>query len=282
MRRYKRRSNLSVSADFRDGRLRAPLILCYHAVSSAWPSTLAIAEHVLERHVRFLRERAYEALTLSDAERRRSERTLAQRTVVITFDDAFASTLAAKPILDSAGFPATVFVPTAFVDNDDLLSYAEADDVDGRYAHELRALTWDQLADLRDAGWEIGSHTVTHPRLTELDDGSLFHELVESRNVIRKRLGGCETVAYPYGLADARVSAAARRAGYMAGCTLTASHRIDERFRRPRVGLYPLDTGLRFRAKLSPALRTLRRTPLADLAQRMRSRILGSRPTDYG
>jgi peptidoglycan/xylan/chitin deacetylase (PgdA/CDA1 family) len=259
--------------------LRAPLILCYHAVSSAWPSALAIAEDVLEGHIRFLRGRGYEALTLFEAERRRRERTLAKRTVVITFDDAFASTLAAKPILDSAGYPATVFVPTEFVDNGELLTYAEAGDVDGSYADELRALTWKQLAELRDAGWEIGSHTVTHPRLTELDDARLFHELEESRSVIRKRLGECNTVAYPYGLADARVSAAARRAGYSAGCTLTASHRIDQQFRRPRVGLYPLDTGLRFRAKLSPVLRTLRGTPLADLVQSMRSRGSGRRPS---
>jgi peptidoglycan/xylan/chitin deacetylase (PgdA/CDA1 family) len=277
--RYNDARNLSVTPDSRDGRLRAPLILCYHAVSSAWPSALAIAEEVLEHHVQFLRERAYQALTLSDAERRRHERTLAKRSVVITFDDAFASTLAAKPILDSAGFPATVFVPTGFIDSDRLLSYAEVADVDARYAQELRALTWEELAELRDSGWEIGSHTVSHPRLTELDDASLFHELEESRNEIRKRLGDCGSVAYPYGLADARVAAAARRAGYIAGCTLTASHRIDERFRRPRVGLYPPDTGLRFRAKLSPALRTLRRTALADFAQSIRLRTLGSPPS---
>jgi peptidoglycan/xylan/chitin deacetylase (PgdA/CDA1 family) len=248
-------------------------------VSSAWPSALAVGDDVLERHVRFLRKRGYVALTFSDAERRRREGTLTKRSVIITFDDAFASTLAAKPILDSADFPATVFVPTGFVDNDDPLSYAEGGEVDGSYADELRALTWTQLAELRDAGWEIGSHTVTHPRLTELDDAALLRELAESRRVIGRRLGQCETVAYPYGLADARVSAAARRAGYLAGCTLTVSHRIDERFRRPRVGLYPLDKGLRFRAKVSPAVRMLRRTALGALAQSALSRATAPRPS---
>jgi peptidoglycan/xylan/chitin deacetylase (PgdA/CDA1 family) len=255
-----------------------PLIICYHAVSSTWPSFLAVSEEVIERHVSLLRRRAYVGLTFADAERRVRAGTLKERTVVITFDDGFASTLAAKPILDAADFPATVYVPTNFVDKGDLLSYAQPDGK-GSYTDELRPLTWEELAALRDAGWEIGSHTVTHPRLPELDDADLSSELKASRDVIRERLGRCDTVAYPYGLADARVSAAARRAGYLAGCTLTASHRIDEQFRRPRVGLYSSDTGLRFRAKLSPAMAALRRTALADIADSIRSRLTGSRPS---
>lgn len=259
--------------------MASPLIICYHALSSTWPSSLAVAEDAFARQVSLLRGRAYQGLTLADAERRRRDGSLKERTVVITFDDGFASTLAAKPILDAAGFPATVFVPTNFVDEGDLLSYAEPDDSNGSYAHELRALTWSELAGLRDDGWEIGSHTVTHPKLPELADGDLARELEKSREVIREHLGSCDTVAYPYGLADTRVSAAARRAGYLAGCTLTASHRIDERFLRPRVGLYRSDKWLRSRAKLSPMLGNLRRTPLADLAEGIRSRINGARPS---
>jgi peptidoglycan/xylan/chitin deacetylase (PgdA/CDA1 family) len=240
-------------------------------VSSSWPSILAVGEKLFEHHVSLLRERAYEGLTLTEAEARRRDGTLRRRSVVITFDDAFASTLAAKPILDAAEFPATVYVPTQFVDRADPLTFAQTHG-DETHVDELRPLTWDQLAELRDAGWEIGSHTVTHPRLPDLTDADLGRELELSREVIRERFGRCDTVAYPYGLADERVAAAAMKAGYLAGCTLTASHRIDERFRRPRVGLYPADTGLRLRAKLSPILRGLRRTPLADVAHGIRSR----------
>jgi len=229
-----------------------------------------VAEDAFERHVSLLRRRRYEGLTLADAERRRREGTLTRRAVVITFDDAFASTLVAKPVLDDARYPATVFVPTRFVDNSDALSYAAIDDGNAHNVDDLRTLTWEELAALRDAGWEIGSHTVTHPRLPELDDATLSNELEDSRDVIRHRLGRCETIAYPYGLANARVAAAAKRAGYLAGCTLPESHRIDEPFRRPRVGLYRSDTEIRVRAKLSPTLGTFRRTPVADLAQRIR------------
>lgn len=251
-----------------------PLILCYHAVGSALPSDLSVPVETLEVQISLLRRRGYDGLTFAEAERRRLARTLRGRTVVVTFDDAFASILLAQPILEAAGFPATVFVPTHFIDTGSALSFADGNSVTGNPdAEELRPLTWSQLAQLRDAGWEVGSHTVNHPRLPELDDADLRRELEVSRETIEDRFGGCETIAYPYGLADARVAAATERAGYLAGCTLTAGHRIDERFRRARVGLYPFDSGLRLRAKLSPALRSARRTRLADLAQGARARF---------
>jgi peptidoglycan/xylan/chitin deacetylase (PgdA/CDA1 family) len=251
-----------------------PLILCYHAVGSALPSGLSVPVETLDLQLSLLRQRGYLGLTFAEAERRRLARTLHRRTAVVTFDDGFVSTLLAQPILEEAGFPATVFVPTHFIDTGKLLSYADGNAPGDRsYAKERRPLTWEQLRRLRDAGWEVGSHTVNHPRLPELNDADLARELEVSRKTIEDRLGGCETIAYPYGLADARVAAAAERAGYLAGCTLTAGHSIDERFRRARVGLYPSDTGLRLRAKLSPALRAARRTPLADLAQGARARL---------
>jgi peptidoglycan/xylan/chitin deacetylase (PgdA/CDA1 family) len=251
-----------------------PLILCYHAVGSALPSDLSVPVETLELQISLLRRRGYVGLTFAEAERRRLARTPRGRTVVVTFDDGFASILLAQPILEAAGFPATVFVPTHFIDTESALSFAHDDSgAGGPNAEKLRPLTWSQLAQLRDAGWEVGSHTVNHLRLPELDDADLALELEASRETIEDRLGGCETIAYPYGLADARVGAAASRAGYLAGCTLFAGHRIDERFRRARVGLYPFDTGLRLRAKLSPALRSARRTPLADLAQGARARF---------
>ena len=89
---------------------------------------------------------------------------------------------------------------------------------------ELQALPWDALAELAARGWEIGSHTVNHRLLTDLDDVGLDDELRESRALIAERLGSCETIAYPYGQADGRVAAAAARAGYFAACTLTGAH----------------------------------------------------------
>ena len=72
----------------------------------------------------------------------------------------------------------------------------------------------------------------------------------------RRATRGCSTLAYPYGVADERIAAAAERAGYLAACTLRFVHSEDERYRRPRVGLSDADVGVRLHAQLSrPALR---------------------------
>ncbi|MEW6253821.1 MAG: polysaccharide deacetylase family protein [Planctomycetota bacterium] len=82
-------------------------------------------------------------------------------------------------------------------------------------------MTWAQIAALARAGHEIGSHTRTHPILTQLDDAALRSELAGSRAELAARLGvPPRSVAYPNGDADERVTRAARAAGYTAGVTL--------------------------------------------------------------
>ena len=250
--------------------LALSMILCYHAVSSDWPSSLAMSEELLARQVAHLHARGYEGFTFAEAEHRRAVGTLPRRSVVVTFDDAYASTLRALPILSAVGYPATVFVVTRFAESGELLRWPGVEQWHGgAYEPELRPLRWHDLEELLEAGWEIGSHTVTHPRLPDLDDDELARELVESRRTIEKRLGACETIAYPYGLADERVAAAAAAAGYRAAVTLTAAHRTDTPFLRPRIGLYPADGGLRLRVKLSPAFTAFRRSALGAAAERL-------------
>jgi len=248
------------------------LILCYHAVSSTWPSVLAVPPAVLADQLTFLSRRGYVGLTFADAERRRMEGTLPRRSVVVTFDDGYHSTLTAVPILAGLRYPATVFVVTAFVDSGRALSWpGVADWLDGPHNDDLRPLGWDDLLRLSEQGWEVGSHTATHPELTRVGDDVLAEELGGSRAALSRRLGRCETVAYPYGLADERVAAAAAAAGYDGACTLTRAHRVDDRYRRARVGLYAHDRGLRLRAKASPLARLARRSRLGVLAERVAS-----------
>jgi peptidoglycan/xylan/chitin deacetylase (PgdA/CDA1 family) len=254
---------------------RLPLILCYHAVSSAWRTELAVGETQLAWQLAALRRHGYVGLTFAESERARLADRLPKRTVVVTFDDGFASTSRARPALEEAGFPGTIFVVTDFVESGDALSFIPNGSAP-EAADELAPLGWSELAELRELGWEVGSHTVTHPRLPDIDAPELQRELELSRETIERRLGSCETLAYPYGAADERVAAAAAEAGYLAACTLTGAHRVDEPFRRSRVGIYRRDSGLRARAKLSPVGQALRRSGLAELAEIRRRRPAGS------
>jgi peptidoglycan/xylan/chitin deacetylase (PgdA/CDA1 family) len=238
-----------------------PLIICYHAVSSDWAGSSAVSESALAEQLALLRRRGYTGLTVSEMERLRQQGELPPRSVAITFDDGYASVLRARGILTAAGYPATVFVVTQFAESGSPLHWPGIDHwLETEYASELKPLSWDDLASLQEAGWEIGSHTVTHPRLPDLDDATLARELAESRQAITERVGDCRVLAYPYGEADARVAAAAAAAGYDSACTLSISHHVDEPYRRPRTGLYDHDQGIRLRIKISSPLGYLRRS----------------------
>lgn len=246
-----------------------PVVVAYHAVSSTWRSPLAVPEDALWEQLDLFRRRGFIGLTLADAERRRLEGRLPPRALVVTFDDGFRSVLRARPILEELGFPATVFVVTTFVDGGRPLTWRGLEEVGIERADDRSSLGWDELAELRDEGWEVASHTVNHGHLPDLEDAALEHELTASREAIMARFGVCDTVSYPYGLADRRVARAAERAGYIGAVTLTRAHTTDERFLRPRVNLDADDRGLRLRLTLStPAQRLRRSKVLAELEQR--------------
>lgn len=74
-------------------------------------------------------------------------------------------------------------------------------------AGRREALGWDDLSDLARQGFEISSHTITHPRLAVLDEANLLYELEGSRRDILGHLGPGHTftVECPYGTEDERV-----------------------------------------------------------------------------
>ena len=233
------------------------LVLCYHAVSDSWPADLAISEQLLARQLEFLTRRGDRGATFSEALVSPPSR----RTLAVTFDDAYRSTLTrGKPVLDRFGLPATVFVPTAFPDRAGPMSWPGIDQWrGGPHEAELTPMSWHELASLANDGWEIGSHTVSHPHLTELDDGRLEAELLESRAACGRAIGvPCHSLAYPYGDVDQRVVAATGSAGYVTAAALPARLHRSRRLEWPRIGAYSIDTSARFAIKVSPLIRRLR------------------------
>ena len=236
------------------------LVLGYHAVSERWPAALSIAPRHLEEHVRLLADRGFRGVTFQEAVLRPP----GAKTLAITFDDAYRSVIEfALPIISRVGFVATVFAPTAFVGTEEPMAWPGIDHWrDTEHAAELMPMSWEELQRLAEAGWEIGSHTNSHPRLPTLDDDALEDELVRSRRDIEHHLAGpCPSVAYPYGDHDARVVEAARRAGYQAAGTLPARlTRGAGPLDWPRIVVVRADDPRRFRWKVSPLVRRARAT----------------------
>ena len=247
------------------------IVLCYHAVSERWPAPLSVTPQAFERQLELLVRRGYEGATFRDAALGARPR----KTVAVTFDDAYLSVLeVARPILDRRGLPATVFVPTDWPARGEPMRWPGIDQwMGGAFEPELRPLTWEQLAALDAHGWEVGSHTRSHPRLTTLGDAALDEELRESRAECERRLGRpCTTLAYPYGDYDSRVADAAGRAGYAAACTLPSQFHAVRPLEWPRVGVYHDDSERRYRLKVSRAVRAVRASRAWDLLDRLRRR----------
>ena len=227
------------------------MVLCYHAVSESWHSSLAIRPEQLRHQVSALLKRGYRAARFTDA----LTQNAGPRVFAITFDDAYASVISlAYPILSQLGVPATVFVPTR-ADRDGIRDWDGIREwSDTPWKGELSGASWAQLKEVVAAGWEIGSHTRSHPDLTSLTDAQLRDELVGSREDCETRLQTpCTSIAYPYGLVDHRVAESARQAGYLAGGALAVEGKYGRDRQAmcwPRLALYENDGAARFWTKL--------------------------------
>jgi peptidoglycan/xylan/chitin deacetylase (PgdA/CDA1 family) len=230
------------------------VVLAYHAVSRAWDHALAVSPARLEANVRLLLRRGLRPVTFTEAVRLGPD----AAAVAVTFDDAYRSIhRLALPVLRDLGVPATVFAPTAYIGTDRAMSWPGIDALfppgqDG----ELLPMSWQDLTELADAGWEIGSHSSSHPRLTRLGDEELRRELEASRAEIEQRLDRpCPSLAYPYGDVDPRVIAAVGAAGYATGANGRPRDRRPQALRWPRIAVYGADASWRFGLKVSPAVR---------------------------
>jgi peptidoglycan/xylan/chitin deacetylase (PgdA/CDA1 family) len=230
------------------------LVLGYHGISNVGSSPLTVSPAALRRHVATWLDRGYVVTTFNRAMREPS----GLPRLAVTFDDGERNVLEhAYAVLSEFDVPGTVFVPVGTVGG-------------------LGSLDWDELAWLADVGWEVGSHSFSHPRLTRIDDDALDRELEGSRDAIEQHLNRpCRSIAYPFGAFDERVRAAAARAGYTAGCTTGGTLRGSP-LGWPRVGIYGSDGSVLFGLKTSRLGRWIRGTPVRhplDRAGRMIRRL---------
>jgi peptidoglycan/xylan/chitin deacetylase (PgdA/CDA1 family) len=120
-------------------------------------------------------------------------------------------------------------------------------------------MNWSQVRELSDAGMEIGSHSVSHPVLAQVeDDERLQRELVDSKVAIERHTGRpVVSLAYPVGgpgAYDDRVVAATRDAGYRFAFTYAAGpNRLGDgdRYRMKRLAVERYVPRSRFAAMLA-------------------------------
>jgi peptidoglycan/xylan/chitin deacetylase (PgdA/CDA1 family) len=236
-----------------------PLVLCYHGVSGARPHPLFVSVDALRRQLALLMRRGYRWANAEQLDTARG------RLLHVTFDDAFENVLDVVPVLEQVGASATVFACTGLAD-DGAPPRPMLEEVGEEARSVFATMRWHVLAELSERGVAIGSHTVTHPHLTELSSSELDAELASSRERLEDELGTpCRVLAYPFGESDSRVRAAARKAGYDVAFGLPGDMSWSDPYNRPRTGVWRKDGLVRFAVKTSALARTPALSPLRAL-----------------
>lgn len=131
---------------------------------------------------------------------------------LLTFDDAFESVLTrALPVLKKHGFSAALFMVAS--------AFGRSAFWDGEVANSPNCLLKpDQLKELRNEGWMIGSHGNSHRSFKNMDAHALAEEAAQSKAQLERTLGSeVSWFAYPYGDYTPAAKSALAGAGYKIG-----------------------------------------------------------------
>ncbi len=233
-------------------------ILMYHKVGapvlSKRDTFLNVSTRSFERQMRLLSRLGFHGITLEEAAQGLFEgKELPGKPVCVTFDDGYRNvTESALPALQQRDWPATVFVPTAYVSANNAWDEPLGQPL-------LPIMSWPELRELAGKGWEISGHTRTHPKLGELADDDALREMVEGKVEIESNLGNSvSTFCYPFGSVGPRTPEFCRTAGFRAACTTRSGlARTDsDPFLLPRVKIAYRDDvwGLLYRLLIRPRL----------------------------
>lgn len=99
-------------------------------------------------------------------------------------------------------------------------------------------VTRTQVAEIAQAGFRIGSHSITHSRLTELPIAQARAELTQSKKILEDAFQTrVTTFSYPYGAFNSELQALAAETGYECATSIRFGRRqaANERFALKRI-----------------------------------------------
>ncbi len=201
--------------------IRVPILL-YHYVSEngnkadTIRTSLSTHPRVFEQQLQLLQQNGFRAITFDEfAAAFSGTFTMPDKPVILTFDDGYADFyINVAPLLTKYQMKGIAFIPTGLVGG-------------GNY------MTWSQISELSRSPFIVfGAHSVHHWALNKIAHTQLVTELEESKRVLEEHVGyKVNWMAYPYGLFNDAVIAAAKAAGFIGGITtLTGSWQYQSRF----------------------------------------------------
>ena len=191
-------ANFAIAANHIDSH---GVILVYHHVSTDTPPSTSISPEDFRKHLDYLLQNDFSVIPLDQMlETLQNGRQLPEKAIAITFDDGYISIYdTAFPMLQSYGFPFTLFLSTGPIDR-----------------RQQGFMNWEQVKKMSEAGVIIANHMVEHPYMLDKDPGEseaqwisrLENELLAAEARIEQQTGQSHRyLAYPFGEFNADIKA---------------------------------------------------------------------------
>ncbi len=221
------------------------MILAYHRINPYYQNdALTVSPLQFEQQIKYLQNRGYKFIPLKDYVPLKSKNPHA-KLCCLTFDDGFADNLwFAMPILEKHKIPAIIFITTGFIGINQILPRY-------RDMEKDRFLTWEEIKKMIGSNILFGSHTLSHPHLTQIDESAAWDEIMKSKEIIEEKIGrNVEYFCYPFGNLNENIIYLVKKAGYL-GAVLTYKKNIHEDlFTLRRTGIYGQNSFLIYRIKI--------------------------------
>jgi peptidoglycan/xylan/chitin deacetylase (PgdA/CDA1 family) len=185
--------------------IKVPILMYHHVEESPNDSNYRVSVRKFEDQLRLLRDWEYTTITTEMLVKAITEgASLPARPVMITFDDGNIDNYTiAWPLMQKYGFTGVLYIVSNYIGADGFMNAS-------------------QIVEMHNAGWEIGSHSVSHAMLTSLDADMQRFEIIQSRKRLQNELGiPILSFAYPWGLNNSTSVDAVKAAGYIAGMGAT-------------------------------------------------------------
>ncbi len=174
-----------------------PVLMYHHVVAGDKLEAMKVTPENFQLQMNYLKQHHYRVIGPDEVVAAKKNHRSPYKNVMITLDDGFEDNYtSALPILESCGFKAMFFIVADWVGKPGFMS-------------------WDQILELERRGHIIGSHTVTHPMLTEIGLQKAKHEIYNSKQWIETALGiPVHFFCYPTGRFNESLEEMVRQAGY--------------------------------------------------------------------
>lgn len=177
-------------------------ILMYHSVGEEKNNDAVISKALFAEQMAFLSSHNYTPISLDDLHAYLNGKgDLPAKPVVLTFDDGYRDTYEVVfPILKKYGFKSVLFIPATFAGE---------------------RLSWQELKEMKAAGMQIESHSLTHRDLGDMSPAEQAEEIVKSKEILDKALGqSTRYFCYPNGSYNQETLKLLRQNGYLLAVTL--------------------------------------------------------------